>query len=444
MKLKAATFTELTWRDVREQVKVFDPALFKMIEAFNPGPLHTLYKVAYPFGAEIVKNGLLYLPTAEGELVALTDERISKKVREDLNYNHLGNPTTFVLKGAAELYFSHLGNTYPIFGSVNKGNIIGISPVMSENDINLHPPFLWNMTSGARSLFSLAKVSEVVGLTRLEKHFKVTFPKVNEYKDQWELLRTLANAPEFESNWCTELLFFSKSWFNWKDERASLFKTFLYDRVWSATDYWRNQYLWDVIYSMFKQEKTIKVNPAIADIVRQLSLIAAGVQPGFTVVQDNESAPIAQFQKALVDVYKIDYLPVFMSCSLFNFNQPHRTAYYSLEYPVSLTASPSNKKGSTKIADLLEIKYLLTKYLSFLKTGKLNIEGSCFYKVPSMVDFSFFHNMSNSKENIDGIEAIFKQDINFAKANLLAENTQLNFPINSNFLNGCIRLSTKS
>jgi hypothetical protein len=332
----------------------------------------------------MVKKGVLQLPTESGELIPITDhrspitdERISAEIREDLSYNHFCNPTTLVLKGSLELFFSHLANTYPIFALVKLGQLIGISPAVSENDINLHPPFLWNMTAGSRSIFSLAKVSEVVGLTRLEKHFRITLPKVNEYKDQWELWRTLANAPEFESSWCTEVLFFGKSWFDWSKPEAEDLKLYLYHRVWAATEYWRNQYVWDVVYSMFKQEKLVKVNPAIADTVRQLSLVAVGVQPGFVVAQDNEPAPIREFQKALIDIYKIDYLPIFMYTGLFNFESAESIAYYSLEYPVNLTVSPSNKKGATKIADLLEIKYLLIKF-KFLKKRQAQYRGFAF------------------------------------------------------------------
>lgn len=443
MKLKPAKFAKLTWSEVKAEVKALDPELFAAIEKFNPRAKHALFKATYPYGAEIVKAGVLQLPLPSGELAPLTDERISEEVRQQLSYNHFCNPTTFVLKGSCELFFSHLGNTFPIFGLMHKGHLTGISPTLTNNDQSLHPPFLWSMTAGARSIFSLAKISEVVGLTRLEKHFKVTLPKVNEYKDQWELWRTLANAPEFPSNWSCEVLFFGKAWFDWSDETANVFKLHLYDCVWTGTAFWRNQYLWDVIYSMFKQEKVVKVNPAIADTVRQLSLIAAGVQPGFSVMQHNTAAPLSELQKALVDIYKIEYLPIFMKPSLFDFEKPQSSIYYSLEYPVSLIVSPHNKKGSTKIADLLEIKYLLTKYLTFLKTSKLNIENSRFYKIPNRVDFNFFHNMVNSREMILNLETIFKEDANFIKGNLLLEQTDLSYPINSNFLNGCIRLSKK-
>jgi hypothetical protein len=47
-------------------------------------------------------------------------------------------------------------------------------------------------------------------------------------------------------------------------------------------------------------------------------------------------------------------------------------------------------------------------------------------------------------ENVYGIEKIFKEDVNFTNANLLPNGPRLNYPVNSNFLNGCIRLSKKN
>ncbi len=444
MKLKAATLEEVTWSDVKAQVKALDPKLFNAIEEFGPDSRHALFKVSYPYGAEILKNGVFQVPITSGEVVPITDERVPDAVRKKLSYNNSSNPVSCIIRGSAEFFLNHMGNTFPFSGMIKKGGLFGTLLVLSEKGIDLHPNFLWSLTAGARSMFSLAKVSEVVGLNRLEKHFQVSLPKENEYQDQWNLFKALANAPEFDDSWRCEVLFFSNAWFDWSDKKSAMFKLSLYEKAWHGTEFWRNQFLWDMVYSMFKQEKIVKVNPAIADIVRQVSLIAAGVQPGFTVLHNDDAGPISAFQKALIDVYKIEYQPIFMGSQLFSYEDPNSAVYYSLEYPVSLSFSPSSKKASTKIADLLEIKYLLTKYLSFLKTSKLNIEGTRFYDIPSSVDFYFFHHMANESERILSPESIFKEDANFEDAaNIFGEDASLGYPVNSNFLNGCMRLSQK-
>jgi hypothetical protein len=444
LKLKAAALEEVTWPDVKAQVQALDPQLFEAIEEFGPNSRHTLFKVSYPYGAEILKNGVFQVPIASGEVVPITDDRVPDVIRKKLGYNNLSNPVAWILKGSAEFFLNHMGNTFPFSGMIKKGRLFGTLLVLSEKGIDLHPNFLWSLTAGARSMFSLAKVSEVVGLNRLEKHFQVNLPKESEYQDQWNLFRALANAPGFDDPWRCEVLFFSDAWFDWSDKKSAMFKLSLHEKAWRATEFWRNQFLWDVVYSVFKQEKVVKVNPAIADIVRQISLIAAGVQPGFAPLHNDDAGPISAFQKALIDVYKIEYQPIFMGSQLFAYEDPNDAVYYSLEYPISLSFSPSSKKVSTKIADLLEIKYLLTKYLNFLKTSKLNIEGTRFYDVPTRVSFHFFHHMANEGERIFSPENIFKEDANFEDAvNVLGEDLSLSYPVNSNFLNGCMRLSQK-
>lgn len=297
MKLKAATLEEVTWSDVRTQVKALDPQLFDAIEEFGPDSRHTLFKASYPYGAEILKNAVFQVPIATGEIVPITDERVPDIIRKKLSYNHLSNPVTMVLRGSAELFFNHMGNAFPFFGMIKKGRLFGTSLVLSENGLNMHPNFLWSLTAGARSMFSLAKVSEVVGLNRLEKHFQVNLPKESEYQDQWNLFQALANAPEFVDPWRCEVLFFSDAWFDWSAKKSAMFKLSLHEKAWRATEFWRNQFLWDVVYSMFKQEKLVKVNPAIADIVRQVSLIAAGVQPGFTPLHNDDADPFQHSKK---------------------------------------------------------------------------------------------------------------------------------------------------
>lgn len=440
MKLKPARLEEVTWADVRTNVKTLDPELFAAIEEFNPSAKHTLFKVCYPYGAEILKNGILQLPTASGDLALITDAAIPDSIRKRLNYNYSSNPVTFVLKNSAELFAICNDITVPFYSKINPGRLFGTFLILNNSSPALHPTFFWSLTAGSRSLLMLPNISDNVSLARLSKEFKMNFTKPKDSVDHWFLFRDLANHEDFGEDWELEVLFFTDNWFDWSNKSLNPLRLLMFERAWDATDYWRNQFIWNLVYSIFIKEKIVKINPHIADLVKHLASIGISIQPGFAPALDNKIAPIARLQKIFVDVYRIHAAPIMMSPEYFQIGQPQEV-YYSLDHPAAVEFSPNTRRISSRITDLLEIQQFLKKYLNFIKTSELNIQDSKFFELAQKVKFEFFHQRTSTSEGVHSIDNLFDTDPSFI--NSLGYGEHLPMPKNASFLKGCIRISNK-
>lgn len=117
-----------------------------------------------------------------------------------------------------------------------------------------------------------------------------------------------------------------------------------------------------------------------------------------------------------------------------------RPIYYSLQYPTTTEFSPKSRKGSTKIFDLYQIKSLLTKYLADIHWDALNLEGTPIYDLAEKLQYDFFHTDTENYTGIRPSKEIPEEDKTFAK---IPEGMSKNFPVNSPFLRGCIRISSK-
>src|SRR5579872_4417071 len=106
--MKAATtasMEEVSWQDVRKQVKTLAPDMFEAIEQLEPDSSYKLYKIKYPYGAAILgKNGIFHVPDAKGHLVPLNDASINPKLQEELGYSWGGLPMSLIMSGQVDLF----------------------------------------------------------------------------------------------------------------------------------------------------------------------------------------------------------------------------------------------------------------------------------------------------------------------------------------------------
>lgn len=390
--MKPTQYEECLWADVKAEVQALDPLLFQSIETFGPTSQHTLCKARYPYGVEILKNGV---------------------------FESAGTfPYTLVLKRHLEVYLSYQNICIPAFGTVKPGTLLKVPD---------EPQALWNWSSGARSLFTLPKISENGGFGKLQKSFALAAPKPANLSDHWAVFREIANQKETGSQWTSEVLFFSKAWSEWTPPN-----------IWQPALWARNQFAWNLIFSTFQLEKLTKINPYIMDAMKQLVGVGMGAQPGFSPACDDSTAPIRALQQVFLDIYKVDYAPIIMTSACLNEAHP---IYYSPEYFTGTAFSLNNRRLSTKIADLYEIKTLLRKFLHFVKATQVEPQKTLLLERLSTVQYDFFHSHYQDYREVHPVEKIFEDDPSFRVA---AHRPDLPLPVNSSFLNGCVRIMKKA
>ena len=427
------------WPDVRAKVTKLNPALAAIIDRLDPP--YPLFKAAFPYGTEFVKQGKLYLPNEEGHFVPLTDPGISRELKEELGYNIGTNPVSMVLHKSAELFLRLDNLSLPFFlGFLQPGRLFSIQRVLSP-EFSHQPAFLWNITAGARNLFMLPKISDTASFKRLRKVFHLQVDKPKGIVDHWSLFKEIANHEDFTDPWKMEILFFSKKWFDSLHDKAWYeFHRYLLQTAWEGSEFWRNRFIWDLVFSYIQRNRGIKPNPYTADTVKHLLSIAAGAIPGIAPAIDDSAAPIAALQKVFKEVYQLEnYLPIILQSKFFSLYEPCQPIYYSLQYPTTLEFSSKLSDNTSALSDLYDVKALMGKYAHSLLSGKLNIDHTPLADINRLVKFDYFHSDNDGKyRDIQSTEKIPKEDVNFSKIRGMETAA---FPTQSTFVRGCVRLT---
>ena len=150
---------EVTWSEVRNTVSNTCKELASIIDDISPGKEFTLLKVRYPFSAKILENGEFFLPTPSNISTPITSNEIDNNIKDKLSYSSI--PLGIITKNTVELFFDINRKIFPlaVFGN-------GL-------EIGIWEHFNWtshyNITSGARSLYMLPKISETLSHKQLKK-----------------------------------------------------------------------------------------------------------------------------------------------------------------------------------------------------------------------------------------------------------------------------------
>ncbi|MDO8954557.1 MAG: hypothetical protein Q7V63_06890 [Gammaproteobacteria bacterium] len=436
----SGSLEELSWQDVRLQVKEVNPTLAKIIDDISPSKEYGFYKVKYPFGSEILKRAMLHLPFND-TLLPITDPRLSH-IKEKLgNYNLNSNPASLMLKNTCEIFLGLEEKTIllPSFGLISPGKLFGTWRLLSSKK-SQHPAFIWSMTAGARTLFMLPKISERSKHEKLRKEFNLTFDVPRGLISHWEIFRSLANDKSFGEEWDVEILFFHKKWFDKPDDKNWVpFTKYLLQTAFDASEFGRNDFIWDIAISLMQQMRNIRPVPYIADTVKHLLTIGVGVVPGFSPAIDDIAGPIKRLEEIYSTIYGLAYAPIIMQPHTFVSGES-RPVYYSLSLPTITRFSPRSREESSKLSDLYEIKSLLNKYLNDLSSIDLNLKDTLIYDLPSKVQYDFFHTETEVYRGIQASSEIPVEDTLFAN---IPYGAKQDFPANGIFVNGCVRIKDK-
>ena len=432
------TLRKVSLDEVLPQIQQVNPEFAAIMAKLNPSKEYNLYEAAYPYGYRSVRSGKFFMPNAEGVVVPLTDSSIDEKTREDLGYNLGSNPVTLVLHNVLEIYFKLGHHTIPL-AIVPEGGIVSTWWVL-EPQYNHQPALLWNVHAGARSMFALAKLSVTDKFDKLKQHFNVNSMPLD-FSDHGILFQELANSPEFGKSWKTKVLYFGKKWFEklsdpmWKD-----FSAYFYKISWRATNYWRNEFLYDLIFSLAQRKQNLKPDPFLADTVKHILVMSLGACVGFAPAVNDQVAPVGRIEGILSDIYRLDkYAPIIMVPTYFSMYKKNQSIYYSLGYPTTFDFSPKARKLATKRSDLGNVRHILNRYLKEIRSNELNLKHAPISQIPELVKYDYFHSKPSLAEGIRDSKEMLAEDPAFTQCIKKSKNKL--FPANSPFLRGCVRIS---
>lgn len=429
---------ELTWEQVRKEVKQINPELFAAIEKVSPDKTHTIYEASYPYGTEILQRAKFYLPNKAGKIVPIDDPSIDMKIQNALSYNMKSNPVMMSLDNALELFLP-LGDHIIPFGNLyTKGRLFGAYRILNNLHCSHHAVFIWQMTAGARSVFMLAKISDAEKYKKLRKEFSLCIDKPRGFADHFELFREISEHSNFNKSWNVRVLLFSKSWFEHLGSDTWMpFNNYLLQLVFNNTDYQRNIDFWNVAFPLILGD--MRPKPFAAGVAKQLLAVGSGAVSGFAAALDNSAAPISELQRVCVDIYGIDYAPIIMQPTSFQLHKNYRPVYLPLKSYCTLACLSKSRERDNFSNDIYEIRQVLNAYIKGIIYGNFNLERTPFYEVAYKINFEYIHddmeaNWTKKGAILPAFDPTFIASTPYSK---------MKFPVNSSFFNGCVCISKK-
>lgn len=430
---------KLFWEDIKEHI-TDEPELVEIIDQLSPDDHYPIYKVSYPFAAEIFSQGHFNLPDREtGKTIAITDNRIPKDIQAALNYSAL--PLGILLGNGGVEVFSELEDRVFSAAYFTSGLNLGIWEAFDY-------PTPFTVTAGARSLFMLPKTMEAEGYKRLKQRFGVTTPLSSKLFDQWYIFKEIINHKNFYEPWRCDIFFLSMPWLrNLKTEPKliSLYN-FLLRRAWQQTEYSRHKRMLDTVWEPFSRVLTkdrIKPNTHIVDTLKHLIFVATGALPAFSPAVDRKAAPIDELLKAYLDYYDLKiYTPSLMQPRYFSIADTAEPVYYSLQIPTYLESMPKYRSPNSARSDLSDLIELMDRFMQeFIRKNLSNNNLHHIYDILSRVQFDYFHSEAELDQGIYCSKELSLEDTRFLYMPPGYENRS--FCHRSLFARGCVRISSK-
>jgi len=421
------TLERHTWKTLCHQIKTICPEFAAIVNSLSPADDYALYVARYPYGAKIVDKGIFSI---------LQNHNISSRIKEDLSYNG-SLPVGLITQNTLESFVETENRIIPA-ALFHPGRFISLWRVLDDG-LSYQEGNFWNVSSGARTLCMLPKITDKNGYRRLKNKYGLTLPLPRKLTDHWQMFVELAKQKSFSEEWFCEIIFFSKKWFTHKqDLRWREFYYFLLNRVWQGSTFKRNQAIFDFLFSVIQEKKNLKPNPYLADTVKYLIAIGNGAQPAFTPAINSVAAPVRGLQEIFIEDYGLKkYAPIIMHTHHFT-SKEHRPVYYSLQMPTTMIFSPKSTQAASTMMELQELKDIMEELLVEMRLGKLGIEKTPLFEFSSRIQYGYYHSDKDKfgeiapSTKIETIDKLFTQS--------LVSDNQYSFPEFSPFFRGCVSI----
>jgi hypothetical protein len=316
--------------------------------------------------------------------------------------------------------------------------------MLSLFDSNQHSnliPSLYSTTSGCRSLIMLNKLTHAESNNRLSKKLEVRkylLPK--NLSEQWFLFNEIANSKNFETNWYSEILLFTKDFVN-KIHSEPRVSFNLLNNVWQAVSLRRNEGLYDFIISAITKKipRSLINDPLVIYIVKHLLMLLLQEAPAYIPADNNFSGPVKDFCREFVECYKIRFhYPVFMCLAHYDSRTP---VYYSLQKNSFFYDMPVQSKPIQTINLLVKVKRVFEIVREFVLGNNFehDLRNTILYNKLGNTEFEFYHPRGKGDINSNILQMV-NEDKRFLNPKL---SSNLTFPEHSIFFYGCIRIKPK-
>lgn len=423
---------EVKWSDIRDDLYKINPELTQKcdyIHMYNKCPI---FKVKYPYGLLIVKNGEFFLPTLDRQLISIQNTRIPETLRQSLTYASL--PLTCIINNSSEVFIKAKDRIMPL-NFLKTGELFGLFELMSLfTQIPIpNKPIGWYISAGARSVFMLPSISNTIGHRNICRKYNITDDVNNQH---WPILRDISNNHK-NYIWDTTILVFSNKWFE-NQNNIAYFEFYRYlvskcfEQLYLFKELTEYNNLW-LLFTHAINKRSLKPRTYIMDTIKHLIAIMQGLGIAFEPAINNTALPIDLIQQIYIQDYNLKhYIPNIMQPVKFT---KGNKIYYSLSMPTIPNSSPYCNNPPSIIEDQRNIKNLLD-ILMDISHNKKNILNTSLENIK----LEYFHSNKDESYQINSSTMIPENDSRFFSYNNSYGDNRV-FCGSSSFFKGCIRIS---
>jgi len=433
------------WQDVRDRVAAVEPEFAKIVDKLGVDKTFPVYLTYYPYGAITGDTESPFMPLAEGGFYRLSDPNAPTDIIKHLGYGKDGLPLGMLLEKEIEYFINikekRVSLPYAIYAP---GTFFPLSRVLSKMDGRVYSPNgVLLMTSGLRSVLMLPTIGCFANHMNLQRDFNIKAPPPNSLYHHWQVFKELVNSEIINSSWRSCILYFSEKWVTklHADKAWLPLKLYLHEQAWKKSEFHRNNFYYDVIFSMMQQRRNLKPNPYLADTARHLFTIALGAAPGYAPACDNESLPLEELQKIFFESYGLKkYYPTIMKPTHFIFEKDTLPIYYSLQHPTTQMFSPPSCKLNSVLFAMRELEHIMSVYLNELGKDAAVGSDTILSEIAKNVTVNFYHNQFDPHRIVKLSEKIAEVDPRFNGDYHLYKTPESGFSSDSPFFRGCISI----
>ncbi len=430
-----------TWQMVRKRVAKVEPRFAQIVDEINPDATFPLYLAYYPYGALKGDTESTFLPTPNGSFYRLTDPNAPKEIVKQLGYGKDSAPLAMLLEKNLELFIDLKEEKLSIPKAIyTPGAIFPFARILSRKSPRVYAPNgVLTLTSGVRSTFLLPNIGCSTHHGALQRDFNVSVAPPKTLYDEWHVFKEIAQSPHADCHWRACLLYFSHKWLDKfsKDKSWLPLKLYLHELGWQQSEYQRNHFYYDVIFSMLQKKRNLKPNPYLVDTARHLFTIAMGAAPGYQPLTNDDALPVTMLQNVFMQSYGLKkYIPTFIGPQSYQFEKNALPIYYSLQQPSSYVFSPKSRKIASTISELRELQHIMRAFTAELAKPNALCSDTFINTIANHVQFTYYHNEVDRHKIIKPSLELEKLDRRFQ----LSPNAAAQFASDARFLRGCISI----
>jgi len=437
------------WSEIRDRVAKIEPVFAKIVDELSPDEGYPIFLAYYPYGTLTGDTESPFIPKYDGGVYRLSDPNAPQDVIKHLGYGKDSLPFGMVLEKEFE-YFIDLkdeGITLP-WAIYSPGTFFPFGRMLSKMNNRVYAPNgVLSTTSGARSVFMIPNIGCLTNHINLQRDFNIQSSPPKSLYEHWHVFKEIINSNVINCDWRSCLIFFAEKWVNKLHIDISWLplKLYLHELAWHYSEYRRNNFYYDIAFSVIQKKRNLKPNPYLVDTARHLFTTALGSSPGFIPACNDEAIPIDILQKIFIESYGMKkYFPTILKPTNFNFEEDKLPIYYSLQNPATHVFSPKSRGASSTLFEMRELEHVTRIFLEELAKPNSMCSDTIIGKIARNIEFKYFHNKTDRHHVVLPSSEIANLDNRFIDINSKYKIPGTNFASDGPFVRGCISISAKS